>query len=320
MLATWLTDGHGLDEVISADHREYPSDSWNASCIGPAPFAGQKSWKPANADGEGKGQMTALAATQGSVNTAYASMTHRLDLCHIRDMALNLGFKRADGADFEVVPSATLGTQNASPLTMASVAQVFANNGVKCDPIAITKVESSTGEYLGGQTSTCRQVISTAVAQGVGYGMQQVILHGTCTACKLAGGRQAAGKTGTAQENIHGWFMGFTGQLVAVTWEGNPDHDVKQQNIVINGTRYRRVYGATISGMNWKHFMDAALAGQPNLPLPGRPSGPRRVEGRRSGCRQQDLAGRASTTSTTRATTTRSTRSGSTPTSFPRAT
>ncbi len=145
VLATWLSTGHGLDEVISADHREWPSDSWHARCIGPAPFAGQKSWKPANADGEGKGQMTALSATQGSVNTAYAAMTNRLDLCDIADMAKTLGFQRADGAPFEVVPSATLGTQNASPLTMASVAQVFANNGVKCEPIAITSVEALDG-------------------------------------------------------------------------------------------------------------------------------------------------------------------------------
>jgi membrane peptidoglycan carboxypeptidase len=217
--------------------------------------------------------MTALSATQGSVNTAYAAMTNRLDLCHIRDMALKLGFKRADGAEFEVVPSATLGTQNASPLTMASVAQVFANNGVKCEPIAITRVETVDGEYLGGQTSTCTQVISTAVAQGVTYGMQQVMLGGTGSSARLAGGRPSAGKTGTAQENIHGWFFGFTGQLVAVTWEGHPDHDVEQKNIVIGGVHYRRVYGATIAGQNWKNFMNAALAGQPNIGLPGRPAG-----------------------------------------------
>ncbi len=273
VLATWLEDGHGLDEVIGADHREWDSSSWIASCIGPAPFAGQKSWKPANADGEGSGQMTALSATRGSVNTAFAAMTNRLDLCHIRDMALKLGFKRADGAEFEVVPSASLGTQNASPLTMASVAQVFANDGVKCEPIAITRVESVNGDYLGGQTSTCTQVISTTVARGVSYGMQQVMLGGTGSSARLAGGRPSAGKTGTAQDNMHGWFLGFTPQLVAVTWEGNPDHDVEQKNITIGGVRYRRVYGATISGQNWKHFMDAALAGQPNIALPGRPAG-----------------------------------------------
>jgi membrane peptidoglycan carboxypeptidase len=273
VLATWLATGHGLDEIIGADHREWDSASWQARCVGPAPFAGQKPWKPANADGEGSGQMTALSATQGSVNTAYAAMTNRLDLCDIRDMALKLGFKRADGAEFEIVPSATLGTQNASPLTMASVAQVFANNGVKCEPIAITRVETVEGEFLGGQTSTCTQVIPTAVAQGVTYGMQQVMLGGTGSSARLAGGRPSAGKTGTAQENIHGWFFGFTGQLVAVTWEGHPDHDVEQKNITIGGVTYRRVYGATIAGQNWKNFMNGALAGQPNIPLPGRPAG-----------------------------------------------
>ncbi len=273
VLATWLEDGHGLDEIIGADHRKWDPASWKASCLGPHPFAGSKPWDPANSDGQGKGQMTALSATQGSVNTAFAAMTNRLDLCHIRDMALKLGFKRADGADFEIVPSASLGTQNASPLTMASVAQVFANDGLKCSPIAITKVETVDGKLLGGQASTCTQVITQTVARGVKYGMQQVMLGGTGSSARLAGGRPSAGKTGTSQDNMHGWFMGFTAQLVTVTWEGNPTQDVPQQNIWIGGVHYRSVFGATISGQNWKHFMDAALAGQPNIPLPGRPPG-----------------------------------------------
>jgi membrane peptidoglycan carboxypeptidase len=271
VLATWLTDGHGLDEVISADKRAWPSNSWTA--CGAGAVVGGKPWDPANADGNGSDQMTALSATQGSVNTAYAAMTHRLDLCHIRDMAANLGFQRADGAPFEVVPSATLGTQNASPLTMAGVAQVFANDGVKCQQYAITKVETADGTLLGGQTSSCKQVISQAVARGVAYGMQQVMLGGTGAGLQLAGRRPSAGKTGTAEQYIHGWFMGFTPQLVTATWEGNPDHDVKQRNITLGGHKYPTVFGATISGVNWKRFMDAALAGQPNLPLNGRPAG-----------------------------------------------
>lgn len=273
LLTAWLLQGHGLNQVVSADVREWDPQSWHGYCLGPAEFAGQKAYAPTNADEGGGEQMTVLSATAGSVNTAYVAMTNQLDLCAMADTAADLGFHRADGAPFEIVPSATLGTQNASPLTMASIAAVFDNDGVRCEPYAVTRVVDRNGNELEHQSSSCAEVIPQNIARTVVYGMQQVIAYGTGTGMRLKGGRPAAGKTGTAQNNVHGWFMGYTPQLVTVVWEGHPDHDVKQQNIVINGVKYRRVYGATIAGATWKRYMDRALEGQPVLNFPAGPPG-----------------------------------------------
>lgn len=268
VLADWLETGRSLNQVVSGSIREWPSESWQASCLGrESPFAGQKDWKPANTGGASASQQSVLRATANSVNTAYVAMGNQLDLCGIRDVATKLGFHRADGADFEIVPSMVLGSQNASPLTMASVAQTFANHGVSCDPIAILGITDAEGNDVAVPPQNCVEVIDGDVADGVSFAMQQVMEIGSGRFTQLDGGREAAGKTGTSQNNAHTWFMGFTNELVSTVWLGHPDSDVPGQSITLNGKYYSYLYGSSIAAPTWKAFMDKALEGQDNTEL-----------------------------------------------------
>jgi len=262
VLAAWLESGRALQQVVNGNKRAYKPDSWTAGCLGSDPFKGNhKLWTPGNAEGEGGGQMSALRATTYSINTAYVAMAHELDLCDIRDVGEKMGFHRADGVDFEVYPSSTLGTQNASPLTMASVAQTIANGGVHCEPTAILSVTGVDGTEYAVPPKECSRALSADIAAGITYAMETVVEQGSGTTAQLKGGRPAAGKTGTSQNNAHLWFMGFTPQLVAAVWMGNPAHDQDGKNIRIDGERYRILWGSTLSAPTWKHFMDRALKG-----------------------------------------------------------
>jgi membrane peptidoglycan carboxypeptidase len=267
ILAEWLNSGRTLEQVISGGERAWKSNSWIASCVGPAPFAGQRAWKPGNAEGESVDQIDALGATVHSINTAYVAMANQLDLCNVALMAQAMGFVRADGIPFETVPSISLGTQNASPLTMAVVGATVANHGVRCEPRAILSITKRTGEPVDVPPDSCVRVMREDVARGVEFAMTEVVSHGTGTNARLKGGRPAAGKTGTSQNNAHTWFLGFTPQLVAVTWLGNPDKDVPMQFMTINHVAYKYVYGSTIATPLWKHFMDRALEGQPIIAM-----------------------------------------------------
>lgn len=267
VLADWLSTGRSLNQSIGASIREWPNDSWTAPCLGSDPFRGQEPWEPKNSEGGGARQMSVLNATANSVNTAYAAMTNQLDLCGIRDMAATLGFHRADGGEFQVVPSATLGTQNASPLTMANVAQTIANHGVRCDPIAILSVTDAEGNDVAVPPQHCVEVIPAEIADGVSFAMQQVVDRGSGVTAQLADGRPAAGKTGTANQNMHLWFMGFTDQLVGTVWVGGPDYDIPIQDMTINGEYHDYWYGSTLAAPTWKKYMDRALKGEPNEPL-----------------------------------------------------
>ena len=87
----------------------------------------------------------------------------------------------------------------------------------------------------------------------------------------LAGGRPAAGKTGTAG-NASGhtnetWFVGYTPQLSTAVWVGTPNDKGNAQNLVdlqLGGTFYpNEVFGATIAAPIWKQIMDSASSGMP---------------------------------------------------------
>lgn len=82
-------------------------------------------------------------------------------------------------------------------------------------------------------------------------------------------GRQAAGKTGTTNDHAAVWFCGFTPQLAAAVWVGDPrgGFAYPMQNVTINGIHYGQVFGSTMPGPIWRESMEAALAGKDALPF-----------------------------------------------------
>ncbi len=266
ILAEWLNTGHALRQTVSGSKRDWKGDDWTAACLGDGPvFSG--TWSPGNVGGTGAGQMSVLSATARSINTAYVAMANQLDLCDIGTMAERLGFERADGNPYEPVASSVLGSQNASPLTMTSVMQTFANQGISCEPIAILSVTRPDGSEVPVPQEDCRQAISAEVANGVTYALQEVMKTGSGRANQLAG-RPSAGKTGTAQDNTHTWFAGYTPQLASVVWLGHPDNDVPQQRMSIGGRYENYFYGSTLALPTWEAFMDRALEGADVLRFP----------------------------------------------------
>src|SRR5450759_2927891 len=98
--------------------------------------------------------------------------------------------------------------------------------------------------------------------------MSKVLSEGTAKKSALAGGRVAAGKTGTTQNNIALWFTGFTPQLATAVVISKPEGGMYIQHVAINGKYQNFWYGADIAAPTWKRYMDQALAGQPNLAFP----------------------------------------------------
>jgi membrane peptidoglycan carboxypeptidase len=82
-------------------------------------------------------------------------------------------------------------------------------------------------------------------------------------------GRQAAGKTGTTNDHAAVWFCGFTPQLAAAVWVGDPrgGFAYPMQNVTINGIRYGQIFGSTMPGPIWRESMEAALADKDAIPF-----------------------------------------------------
>jgi membrane peptidoglycan carboxypeptidase len=85
----------------------------------------------------------------------------------------------------------------------------------------------------------------------------------------LAGGRPAAGKTGTTDNSAQSWFIGYTPQLTTAVWVGTPDNQNNtrsMQNLQLGNTFYSGpIFGATIAAPIWKQIMDRASVGMPFL-------------------------------------------------------
>lgn len=270
VLAQWFESGRTLRESVSANQRTWlpkdfmgatPTASCDASLPGTAP------WTPKNSDGKGSGSMSVERATQFSVNTAFVTMESQLNLCDIATLADKVGFVPAAG-DSTTKPQMTmvLGTQETSPLSMASAYGTFANDGQHCKPIAILSVTKADGTEMTPPSADCGPALSTATTNAVNYALEGVLNSGGAKASDLAN-RTAAGKTGTTNDNKDAWFVGYTKEVSTAIWMGDPLKVRTLAGSTINGKYYANVYGSSIPAPTWKRIMDQVVGGNPDVPL-----------------------------------------------------
>ncbi|MDK6763461.1 hypothetical protein QP337_28310, partial [Escherichia coli] len=77
-----------------------------------------------------------LEGTRMSTNGTFAHMAQKLDLCQIANKAQAMGVERGDHEPFTIVPPMILGTNNVTPLSMATAGATLANDGIRCDPMS----------------------------------------------------------------------------------------------------------------------------------------------------------------------------------------
>ena len=98
-----------------------------------------------------------------------------------------------------------------TPLQMALVAGVFANEGVMMTPRILRDVKTPDGKQIRSRSTEGIRVISSEIANDVKTMMEAVVTEGTGKNARISGVR-VAGKTGTAENatgESHAWFIGF---------------------------------------------------------------------------------------------------------------
>ncbi|GLW58323.1 transglycosylase domain-containing protein [Kitasatospora phosalacinea] len=201
-------------------------------------------------------------AMQKSVNTYFIQLEEQMGLCPVKQMADKLGLGTlANGTKIKQIASMVLGTQEVSPLQMASAYAAFAARGLYCSPIAITSVTGSNGKNIGVPSANCTQAMSQTTADGINTLLLGVTEKGTGSALGLNDGRQIAGKTGTTDERFAAWFTGYTPDLATSVWLGGVGGNVSMKKIYIGGLYRPAVYGADGPGPIWQKAMNDALKG-----------------------------------------------------------
>ncbi|MFM8894441.1 MAG: transglycosylase domain-containing protein [Actinomycetales bacterium] len=210
------------------------------------------------------GTMDMIRATAYSTNTYFMSIEERTGLCRPAEIAESMGVYRGSGENLLRVPSFTLGSMEVTPLAMANAYATFANHGITCKPRVILGIVDRDGATLPVPPPECRQVLARDVADSVTSLLTGVIDGpiGGRTGARMSLDRPAAGKTGTTNESAAVWFCGFTPDVAAAVWVGDPrgGFAYPMKNVTVNGVFYSQVFGGTLPGPIWKASMEAALA------------------------------------------------------------
>lgn len=184
----------------------------------------------------------------------------------------------------DIVCSLALGAGATTPLAMANAYATLANRGTACDAYPIERIENAQGQVLWEHAVQCRQVIDPEVADWtVDLLAGPVSAGGTAPSVNL-GRWPTRGKTGSTNNNIDAWFIGFIRQLSTAAWIGYPNTDrvfvsneaataacgsaanenvcrrtadtaQRLVNVTVGGRSYRQIFGGTLPAPIWGEYM-----------------------------------------------------------------
>ena len=130
--------------------------------------------------------------------------------------------------DIQPVISLCLGPCDISVGEMVGAYTAFPNNGIRTEPLFVTRIEDNEGNIVATFTPKTHEVISKESSYKMIDMMKAVIDEGTGRRLrfKYQFTAEIAGKTGTTNNNSDGWFMGYTPSLVSGCWVGGDDRDI----------------------------------------------------------------------------------------------
>jgi len=184
-----------------------------------------RDWVPANANKQKIGEVVSIRwGLQNSDNWVTAYLMKQLNPYAFARLLRSFGLK----SPADPVVSLCLGPCDASVSEMVSGYSVFANHGIRVEPLYVTRIEDRSGNILDTFSPQVSEIITEDACYKMLGMLQAVIDGGTGSRIRRDHGMKVSmgGKTGTSQNHSDGWFMGFTPSLVAGTWVGGEDRDI----------------------------------------------------------------------------------------------
>lgn len=207
-----------------------------------------------NAEPAAVGRLDLRRATAESVNTYFAQLMVRVGTPAAISAARRMGIT----SPLHDYCSLVLGTENLTPLELASAFATLASGGIHCRPAIIARITGPTGRVLFDGRPACRRVLDPRVA-ATAVGILRGVVGPGGTGFRAAIGRPLAGKTGTTSSFADAWFTGFTPRLATSVWVGDARAQVPMRHLFGGGP----VYGGTFPALIFHDYMAAVLQGQP---------------------------------------------------------
>lgn len=185
---------------------------------------GDQVWEPANYDKKFMNEITLRTALELSRNLVSADIISRIGIDPVIKYAKLLGINSPMGRN----PSLSLGSSEVTMLELTRAYGVFATKGVLFDSVFVTRMLDRDGNVLFDaateQLQRAKEVINENSAFIMASMMKGVVERGTATKIKELK-RPSAGKTGTSNNQMDTWYVGYTPNWAAGVWVG---FDVKR--------------------------------------------------------------------------------------------
>ena len=220
-----------------------------------AGITGGQPWEPKNYDGTFEGPMSMRTALKKSKNMISIRILQSIGAGYGQDWINNFGFEADKHPAYLTM---ALGAGSVTPIQMATAYSVFANGGYRINPYLITKITDQKGKVL----VDVKEPVLNESARGIDARnafimsslLQEVARSGTAAKAQATLKRpDLYGKTGTTNDSIDTWFVGYQPTITAAVWMG---YDTPKK-------LGDRETGGGLSLPVWIDFMAHALRGVP---------------------------------------------------------
>lgn len=215
-----------------------------------------KMWKPENYEEHFFGPTRLRIALNHSRNVVTVKLLRSVGMDKVADLSRRMGLTSPLTKDLTMA----LGSSGLTLKELTSGFGTFANQGVHMKPFSITTIADRDGQVMESHHPEALRVLDPETAFIITSMLQTVVTDGTGWRVKALG-RPVAGKTGTTNDYIDAWFLGYSPELVTGVWVGNDEKEPLG----------RHETGSRAAIPIWLRYMKGALEDRPAtvFPVPG---------------------------------------------------
>ena len=195
-----------------------------------APDEKTTKYEPRNYDGQYRGPVSLRNSLGSSLNVPAVKALAIVGVDNFLNLAYNMGFKTLEPTPQNLSRfglAATLGGVEVHLIDSVTAYSAFANGGIKVEPVSILKVEDKDGNVIYEHKNTQGQQVMTA---SEAFLINNILSDNTArslafgTNSLLNTGKPIAVKTGTTNDQIDNWTIGWSRNVIVGSWVGNSDN------------------------------------------------------------------------------------------------
>ncbi|MGD0576457.1 MAG: PBP1A family penicillin-binding protein [Candidatus Staskawiczbacteria bacterium] len=218
---------------------------------------GSACYNPQDYDGKNRGPVTMRTALDCSLNIPSVKTLYLAGIPDTLQTAKSLGITTlTDTNNYGL--SLVLGGGDVNLLEMTSAYGVFATEGNYIPPVSILKITDSDGNIVEQNQEQPRKVLDTQIARQINSVLSdnnaRAPIFGAHSPLYVPG-YQVAAKTGTTQNFVDGWTMGYTPFVAIGVWTGNNDNSpTKDEGVGIAAPMWNKVMSKIVQSHPTENF------------------------------------------------------------------